>query len=76
MRQSNIYGAAFSLIGAGMRMGQSGYGGTGDPLLFDPPLVFESGVELNVYAVVGIANAPAWIANLADLAAILKVEKV
>lgn len=73
-RQSNVYGAGFSLIGAGMA--ETGLGGTGDPLLFDPPLVFEAGVELNVYAVVVAANNPTWTDDLADLAAILKVEKV
>jgi len=72
-----LYAAGFSLIGAGRRMGQSGHSGTGDPLIFDPPLVFEAGVELNVYAVmVAYGDTPVWTADLADLAAILKVEKV
>lgn len=74
---SALYAAGFSLIGAGRRMGQSGHSGTGDPLIFDPPLVFEAGVELNVYAVVvAYGTSPVWTADLADLAAILKVEKV
>lgn len=76
IRQSYTYGAGFSLIGAGVAGGGSGHGGSGKPLIFDPPLVFEAGVELNVSAVVVAANSPTWTDDLADLAAILKVEKV
>lgn len=71
------YAAGFTLIGAGMRTLGGGHGGQGEPLIFDPPLVFEAGMELNVYAVVvEYGTDPVWTANLADLAAILKVEKV
>ncbi|GAI30168.1 unnamed protein product, partial [marine sediment metagenome] len=48
-----------------MSKGGTGHGGAGDPLLFDPPLVFESGVELNVYAVVVALNNPTWTDDLA-----------
>lgn len=74
---SDLYEAEFSLIGSGMHNIGWGNEGTGLPLIFDPPLVFESGVELNVYAVmVIVGSAPTWEANKADFAAILKVEKV
>jgi len=74
---SPMYEAGLSMIGAGMHSSAFGLSGEGDPLLFDPPLVFESGVELGVYAVmVMFGSTPTWAANVLDIAAILKVEKV
>jgi len=74
---SDIYEAEFSLIGSGMHNIGWGNEGTGEPLIFDPPIVFEAGVELNVYAViVVVGTTPTWESAKADLGAILKVEKV
>lgn len=74
---SNLFEAKFTLIGSGMHAIGSGMKGAGEPLIFDPPLVFEAGVELGIYGVmVMFGSAPTWSSGLADLAAILKVEKV
>lgn len=74
---SDLYEAEFSLIGSGMHNIFSGMAGTGEPLIFDTPIVFEAGVELNVSAVIVIVGStPTWESGVADLAAILKVEKV
>ena len=73
----DLYEAAYSLIGSGMHNIGWGNEGTGEPLIFDPPLVFESGVELGVYGVmVAFGTTPTWGSGHADLAAILKIEKV
>lgn len=72
----NFYAARGSVIGAGHHQIGGSYDATGEPLMFDPPLVFEAGVELNIYAVVvAYGTTPTWTAGRADLAAILKVEK-
>lgn len=74
---SNLYEAAYSLIGSGMHNIGSGMKGTGEPLIFNPTLVFEAGVELGIYAVMTMfGSTPTWSSGLADLAAILKVEKI
>ncbi len=72
-----MYEAAISLIGACMHSSAFGLSGEGDPLIFDPPLIFEAGTELGVYVkTVMFGSTPTWAANMIDLAAILKVEKV
>lgn len=69
---SGIYGADWSLIGGGSRFS----GAIGVPLMFDPPLEFVSGEELNVYAVcTAYGTDPGWTVAVPDLAAILKVVK-
>ena len=74
---SDLYEAAYTLIGSGMHHIGSGMKGAGEPLIFNPSLVFEAGVELGIYAVmVAFGTTPTWVSGLADLAAILKVEKI
>ena len=74
---SLLYEAAFTLIGSGMHNIGSGMKGTGEPLIFSPTLVFDAGVELNIYAVMVLfGTTPTWSSGKADLAAILKVEKI
>jgi len=48
----------------------------GDPLLFDPPIVFSEGEELNIYISGIMVTAAQWEETLVDLAAILKVTKL
>lgn len=74
---SLLYAARETLIGAGVRDLGSTTGAPGDPLIFDPPLVFVAGEELNVSAVVkAYGSSPVWTPLVADLAAILKVERI
>ena len=47
----------------------------GDPLLFDPPLVFPEGSELNMYLSGIMTTAAAWEETLVDMAAILHVKR-
>ncbi len=73
----NFYAAEGSLIGAGRNDIGGSYDPSGVPLIFDPSLVFEAGVELNIYAVVvAYGTTPTWTDGRADLAAILKVERI
>jgi len=48
----------------------------GLPLLFDPPLVFKAGEELNIYLSGIMSNAAEWEETMVDIAAILRVKKV
>lgn len=74
---SDIWEAEFSLIGSGMHAPMAGMKGAGLPLLFDPPLVFEAGTELNIFInVTAVGSTPTWETGVVDLAAILKVEKI
>ena len=74
---SDLYEAAYSLIGSGMHEIGSGMKGAGEALILNPALVFEAGVELGIYAVMTMfGSAPTWQSGLADFAAILKVEKI
>lgn len=71
-----IYNSLFSLIGAGVYSLGTTDGGQGDPLMFDPPLEFVAGEELNVYVShTTYGDTPIWTATAPDLAAILKVVK-
>jgi len=47
----------------------------GDPLLFDPPIVFGEGEELNMYLSGIMTTAAAWEETLVDMAAILLVKR-
>lgn len=68
--------AGYSLIGSGQYTLGGGHGGQGDPLMFEPPLDFASGEELNIYAkCTAYGAAPVWTSTAPDLAAILKVVK-
>jgi len=47
----------------------------GDPLMFDPPIVFPEGAELNIYLSGIMTTAAAWEETMVSIAAILKVKK-
>lgn len=47
----------------------------GDPLMFDPPLVFGEGEELNIYLSGIMTTAAAWEETMVDLEVILNVKK-
>ncbi|MBA7618697.1 hypothetical protein ES703_26028 [subsurface metagenome] len=71
------YNSAYSLIGAGHIVDTSRNYAHGEPLIFDPSLEFDSGVELNIYVACKKFGTPgAWTTTIPDLAAILKVVKV
>lgn len=70
------YRSAYSLIGAGHIVDETANWAHGEPLLFDPPLIFSAGVELNIYVNCTAYNTPtAWTSTVPDLACILKVVK-
>lgn len=70
------YGADYTVIGAGKMTFNQAQDPAGEPLMFDPPLVFNAGDELNIYAVcTAFGVAPGWTITVPDLAAILKVQK-
>jgi len=70
------YNSAFSLIGAGHIVDVTRNYAHGEPLIFEPPLEFDSGVELNIYVnCTKFSSAGAWTSTVPDLAAILKVVK-
>ena len=48
----------------------------GLPLMFDPPLVFEPGQELNIYLSGIMTTAAAWEETMVSIAAILKVQRI
>jgi len=63
-----------SIIGSGSEFATStGFTQNKPPLMFDPPLVFESGEELLVYLTWGLKGSGSMTANLADVALILEV---
>jgi hypothetical protein len=70
------YAANFSLIGPGTEvLVDSNIITPGDPLLFDPPLSFPAGAELNVVLSVVKTGAATWTAGVDDQAFILRVRK-
>ncbi len=70
------YAGNFSLIGPGTEvLINTNIVTPGDPLLFDPPLVFRSGEELNVVLSVIKTGAATWTAGVDDQAFILRVKK-
>jgi len=71
------YNAAFTLIGAGHIVNTSRNYAHGEPLIFDPPVIFVAGVELNLYVNCTLFGSPgSWTTTVPDLACILKVAKV
>ena len=73
---ADAYGCNFSLIGAGTPvLLDSAVQVIGDPLLFDPPIVFGEGAELNIYLSGIMTTAAAWEETMVDFAAILLVKK-
>lgn len=71
------YVGNFSLIGPGTEvLVNTNIITPGDPLLFDPPLSFPEGQELNVVLSVVKTGAATWTSNVDDQAFILRVKKV
>ena len=74
---SDAYMCNFSLIGAGTPvLLDSAVQVIGDPLLFDPSIIFTEGAELNVYLSGIMTTAAAWEETMVDFAAILAVKKI
>jgi len=70
------YAGNFSLIGPGTEvLINTNVITPGNPLLFDPPLVFPAGAELNVVLSVVKTGAATWTAGVDDQAFILRVKK-
>ncbi len=73
---ADAYMCNFSLIGPGTPvLLDSAVQVIGDPLLFDPPIVFTEGAELNIYLTGVMTTAAAWEETMVDFAAILAVKK-
>ncbi|KKM23796.1 hypothetical protein LCGC14_1611470 [marine sediment metagenome] len=73
---ADAYMCNFSLIGPGTPvLLDSAVQVIGDPLLFDPAIVFTEGAELNIYLTGVMTTAAAWEETLVDFAAILSVKK-
>jgi hypothetical protein len=70
------YGCNFSLIGPQTSvLVDSNAIANGEPLMFDPPLKFEAGQELNAYLTVVKTGAATWVDNVDDQAFILRVRR-
>ena len=84
-QSDNLYKSAFSLIGSGAEvLLDEEFAGDvlqvpsitpGKPLMFDPPLVFLAGEELNAYLTLTKTGAATWTANVDDVAFILRVRR-
>lgn len=69
------YGSNFSLIGPCTEvLLNTNAIANGDPLMFDPPLHFDAGEELNAYLTVVETGAATWTDNVDDQAFILQVK--
>jgi len=70
------YGANFSLIGPNTEiLLNTNAIGNGPPMMFDPPLRFEAGQELNVYLSLIKTAAATWTDNVDDQAFILRIRR-
>lgn len=71
------YWALMSLIGGCVSLDTSTYKNTlGDPLMFEPPLVFRAGEELLIYVTFQKLGSSNLAANSIDLAAIMRVKTI
>ena len=71
-----VYASQFSLIGSGAESYIPTADQTkADPLMFEPPLKFEAGQELNAYLTVVKTGAATWTDNFDDQAFILRVRR-
>jgi len=71
-----VYASVFSLIGSGAEVQIATTDVTkADPLMFEPPLIFAAGQELNAYLTVAKGGAAAWTNNYDDQAFILRVRR-
>jgi len=76
----NVYKAAFSLLGSGAEVELIDIAFApsttpAKPLMFDPPLVFAAGEELNAFLTVTKTGTTTWTANVDDVAFILRVKR-
>jgi len=70
------YGSNFSLIGPQTEvLVNTNAIANGEPLMFEPPLKFEAGQELNAYLTVVKTGAATWTDNVDDQAFILRVRR-
>lgn len=73
---ADAYGCNFSIIGGCVPvLLDSAVQAIGDPLMFDPALIFGEGEELNTYLTGVMTTAAAWEETMVDFAAILLVKK-
>lgn len=73
---ADAYNCNFSMIGPCVPvLMDSAVKPLGDPLMFDPPLEFGPGEELNMYLTGVMTTAAAWEETMVDIGCILKVEK-
>lgn len=74
---ADAYMCNFSLIGSGCPvLLDTAVKAIGEPLLFDPAIVFSEGAELNIYLSGIMTTAAAWEETMVDFAAILGVKKI
>lgn len=74
---SDAYGSNFSLVGPGVEIGVDEAAKIlGEPLMFDPPLEFGPGTELNIYLSGVMTTAAAWEETMVDFACILRDRKI
>jgi len=74
---SAAYNCNYSLIGPYVSvLEDSATVVDGEPLLFDPPLRFTSGDELNIYINCSETGTATWASDVVDLATILRVRKM
>jgi len=70
---ADAYLANFSLIGPGVEIGVDEAAlNLGEPLMFDPPLEFGSGTELNIYLSGVMDTGAQWEETMVDFGCILK----
>lgn len=71
------YAANFSLIGPGTDiLVNTNIITPGEPLMFDPPLMFTPGQELNVYLTISKDGAATWTAHADDEGFLLRVRRI
>ena len=76
LAQLHPYELGKSIIGSGAEFGDSnGFSQNQPPLMFNPPLVFESGEELLVYLTWAKKGSGSMSANITDVALILEVNR-
>lgn len=69
---ADSYGGNFSLIGPGTEiLVDTNVIMSGEPLMFDPPIPFEAGSELNVFLTLVVTASPTWD-GIEDVAFILR----
>jgi len=74
---ADAYGCNFSVVGPCVPvLINTSVKPWGDPLMFDPALVFDPGAELNIQLTGVMVTQAAWEETMVDFACILKVERI